>query len=226
MSDEDFKESRQRMIAVITAKAIYACMQLGKAALAPRVMQAIAEVPRHMFVPPQLRNLAYDDTPLPIGCGKTISQPFIVAVMTDLLDVQPTDSVLEIGTGRGYQTAVLAALAQRVFSVERIEALGDLARRRLAELGSCNIEFRIGDGQEGWPEHAPFDKVMVTAAAGQIPQSLIAQLKPGGRMVLPAGPPDVQQLVVVEKRADGSCSQRDIFAVCFSQLDGAESGLA
>ena len=219
MSDEEFSESRQRMLAVIVAKTIFSCIQLGKAALGSRVMAAMAKVPRHQFVPLELLPDAYADTPLPIGFGKTISQPFIVAVMTDLLDLQPTDTVLEIGTGLGYQTAVLAELAQRVYSVELIEELAGQARRRLARQGCANVEIRVGNGWRGWPEHAPFDKVIVTAAPELIPPSLIYQLKPGGKMVIPAGLPDAQQLILVDKDASDSVSTREIFAVQFSLLD-------
>ena len=179
-------------------------------------------VPRHEFVPLELRPFAYADTPLPIGFDKTISQPFIVAVMTDLLDVQPTDTVLEIGTGLGYQSAILAQLAHRVYSMELIEELAAQARHRLARHGHANVEVKIGNGCGGWPEHAPFDKVIVTAAPELIPPSLIYQLKPGGKMVIPAGLPDGQQLILVEKDARGSVSTKEIFAVQFSLLEDTE----
>ena len=161
---------------------------------------------------------------MPIGCGKTISQPFIVAVMTDLLDLRPTDIVLEIGTGLGYQTAVLAQLALRVYSVERIEALAVQARRQLALQGYANIEIRVGNGCAGWAEHAPFDKIIVTAAPELIPLALLDQLAPGGRLVLPAGLPDGQQLLRVDKDADGRLSTQEILPVCFSLLEDAEAG--
>jgi protein-L-isoaspartate(D-aspartate) O-methyltransferase len=187
-------------------------------------MNAMAKVPRHEFVPLELQPYAYDDTPLPIGYDKTISQPFIVAVMTDLIDVHPTDTVLEIGTGLGYQSAILAELARRVFSVELIEELARRARHRLARQGHANVEVKIGNGCHGWPEHAPFDKVIVTAAPELIPPALIYQLKPGGKMVIPAGLPDAQQLMLVEKDAGGSVSTREIFAVRFSLLEDTEPG--
>ncbi len=206
------------MLAGIAAKTIYACAQLGRAALRPRVLDALASVPRHEFVPTSMQGYAYEDSPLPIGCGKTISQPFIVAVMTDLLDVQATDTVLEVGTGLGYQTAVLAALARRVDSIELIEELAAQAIHRLARQRCTNVDVRVGDGSCGWPAHAPYDKVIVTAAPAVIPPALVEQLKPGGRMVLPAGPPDEQQLVVLDKALDGSVSTRKIFAVRFSLL--------
>ena len=224
MSEPDFTALQQRMLAEIAANTIYSCAQLGKAALAPRVMNAMAKVPRHEFVPLELQPYAYDDTPLPIGYDKTISQPFIVAVMTDLIDVHSTDTVLEIGTGLGYQSAILAELARRVFSVELIEELARRARHRLARQGHANVEVKIGNGCHGWPEHAPFDKVIVTAAPELIPPALIYQLKPGGKMVIPAGLPDAQQLILLEKDASGSVSTREIFAVRFSLLEDTEPG--
>src|SRR2546426_9613042 len=183
MSDEEFAELRQSMVAEIAAQTVFACAHLGKAALSPQVIDVMARVPRHEFVLLELRPYAYVDSPLPIGFDKTISQPFIVAVMTDLLDVQPTDTVLEIGTGLGYQSAILAGLAKRVFSIELIEELAAQARHRLARQGHANVEVKIGNGCRGWPQHAPFDKMIVTAAPELIPSSLIYQLKPGGKMV-------------------------------------------
>ncbi len=224
MTDEEFSDLRQRMLAEIAAETIYSCAQLGKAALAPRVMDVMAKVPRHEFVLLELRPFAYVNTPLPIGFGKTISQPFIVAVMTDLLDVQPTDTVLEIGTGLGYQSAILAELARRVFSVELIEELARQARHRLARQGHANVEIKVGNGCHGWPEHAPFDRVIVTAAPELIPPALIYQLKPEGKMVIPAGLPDAQQLMLLEKDASGRVSVRDIFAVQFSLLEDTGPG--
>ncbi len=224
MTAADFSHLRQRMLAQIAALTIYDSVQLGKAALDRRVMDALAEVPRHEFVPLELQPLAYADSPLPIGFGKTISQPFIVAVMTDLLDLRPTDIVLEIGTGLGYQTAVLGQLAQRVYSVELIEALAVQARRRLALQGYANIEIKVGNGCAGWPEHAPFDKIIVTAAPELIPSALLYQLAPGGRLVIPAGLPDAQQLLRVDKDASGRLSTQEILPVRFSLLADAEAG--
>ena len=222
MTEPDFALLRQRMLMEIAARTIYASARLGKAALGRRVMDAMGKVPRHAFVPLELQPFAYDDTPLPIGFGKTISQPFIVALMTDLLDLAATDMVLEIGTGVGYQSAVLAELAQRVYSVELIEELAAQARQRLARQGHTNVELKIGNGCAGWPEHAPFDKVIVTAAPELIPAALIYQLKPGGRMVIPAGLPDAQQLILVEKdAASGSVSTTNILPVQFSLLEEA-----
>lgn len=223
MSEPDFTTLHQRMLAEIAAKTIFSTPHLGKAALDGRVMEALGKVPRHLFVPMELRPYAYVDTPLPIGYGKTISQPFIVAVMTDLLRVRPTDTVLEIGTGLGYQSAILSELARQVYSIELIEELARQARQRLARQGHVNVEVKIGNGCHGWPEHAPFDRVIVTAAPELIPPALIYQLKPGGRMVIPAGLPEAQQLLLVEKDEDGSLSTREIFQVLFSTLEDTET---
>ena len=222
MTEADFAELRQGMVLEIVAKVIYASAQLGKAALGRRVLDAMAKVPRHEFVPLELQPFAYANSPLPIGSGKTVSQPFIVAVMTDLLDIGPTDKVLEVGTGLGYQSAVLAELAQHVYSVELIGELATQARQRLFRQGHRNVDVRIGNGAAGWPEHAPFDKVMVTAAPELIPPALIDQLKPGGRMVIPAGPLDTQQLVLVTKDGSGAVSMTNILPVLFSKLADAE----
>ena len=224
MTATDFSQLRQGMLAQIAALTIYDSMPLGKTALDRRVMEALAKVPRHEFVPLELRSVAYFDGPLPIGFGKTISQPFIVAVMTDLLDLRPTDIVLEVGTGLGYQTAVLAQLAQRVYSVELIEELAVQARRRLALQAYTNIEIRVGNGCTGWPEQAPFDKIIVTAAPELIPVALLDQLAPGGRMVVPAGLPDEQQLLLVEKDSDDTLSTREILPVRFSLLEEVDAG--
>ena len=224
MSDDEFAQLRQSMLAEISAQAVFACARLDKAALSSKVMDALGRVPRHEFVPLELRPYAYADTPLPIGFGKTISQPFIVAVMTDLLDVQRSDTVLEIGTGLGYQSAILSRLALRVYSMELIQELAVQARHRLTRQGHSNVEVRVGNGYGGWPEHAPFDKVIVTAAPELIPPSLIYQLKPGGKMVIPAGLPGSQQLILVEKDAGGSVSTREIFLLLFSLLQDTEPG--
>jgi protein-L-isoaspartate(D-aspartate) O-methyltransferase len=224
MTESDFARLRQGMVAEIVAHTVFLTGRLGKAALGRRAIDAMAKVPRHAFVRLELQPFAYADTPLPSGYGKTISQPFMVALMTDLLDLQPTDIVLEIGTGLGYQAAVLAELALRVYSVELIDELADEARHRLHRQGCVNVEIRTGDGRAGWPEHAPFDKIIVTAAPDLVPPSLIYQLKPGGRMVVPAGLPDAQQLLLLEKDSDDTVSTREILPVRFSLLEEAEAG--
>jgi protein-L-isoaspartate(D-aspartate) O-methyltransferase len=199
--------------------------QLGRAALADRVIDVMGRVPRHAFVPAEVQPFAYINSPLPIGHGKTISQPFIVAVMTDLLDVSDQSVVLEIGTGFGYQAAVLAELARQVYSVEIIEEIAVQGKKRLTSRGYKNIAFRVGNGALGWPEHAPYDRIMVTAAPDLIPPALLNQLKAGGKMVIPSGIPDQQQLILVEKTKEGRISTREILAVRFSELE-EPTGLA
>ncbi len=223
MSTERFAALRRQMLAEVAAETIYVSARIGKAALAKPVMEAMGNVPRHEFVPLELRPLAYANTPLPIGCGKTISQPFIVALMTDLLGLETTDAVLEIGAGVGYQAAILAELARKVYSVELIEELARQAEQRLGRLGYTNIELKVGNGYYGWPEHAPFDKIIVTAAPDLIPPPLIEQLKSGGRMVIPAGLPEAQQLILVTKERDGKLTISEILPVRFSTLEGGES---
>jgi protein-L-isoaspartate(D-aspartate) O-methyltransferase len=183
----------------------------------------MAKVPRHEFVPVEVRAYAYVNSPLPIGCNKTISQPFIVALMTDLLDLQPGDRVLEIGTGLGYQAAILSALVQQVYSVEIIEELAQQAKKRLARQSCGNVQLRLGNGFYGWPEHAPFDKIIVTAGTDLVPPPLLNQLKPSGRMVIPTGLPDSQQLVLVEKDANGRIKTKNILRVRFSLMEGTET---
>ena len=190
MKAEDFDTLRRDMLAEISACTTQLGDTLGKTALDDRVMTALGRVPRHEFVPIELKLYAYANIPLPIGFEKTISQPFIVGLMTDLLDVSAEDAVLEIGTGLGYQAAILAQLARQVYSMELIEELGQEARRRLRQQGCMNVQLRIANGYQGWSEHAPFDKIIVTAAPDLIPPPLIHQLKKGGRMVIPAGLPD------------------------------------
>jgi len=223
LNAEHFDKLRQHMVAEITAETIFVSGRIGKAALGARAMEAIGKVPRHEFVPAELQPYAYANVPLPIGCDKTISQPFIVALMTDMLELHPTDSVLEIGTGLGYQAAVLAELAQKVYSIEIIEELAQQARTRLGRLRYKNIVFKIGNGLYGWPEHAPFDKIIVTAAPDLIPGALLQQLKPGGRMAIPTGLPDDQQLVLVEKDGSGTVTTHQLLPVRFSQLEGTET---
>ena len=228
MADDLFANLRNQMVAEIAAEAALTVQHTGRAAFADRVMQAMAHVPRHAFVPPDLKAYGYLNRPLPIGCDKTVSQPFIVALMTDLLDIVPGDRVLEIGAGAGYQAAVLAELAQRVYTVDIIEELARGAERRLQRLGYDNVWVRNANGYYGWAEHAPYDKIIMTAAADLIPPPLLAQLKPGGRMVLPTGIPDRQALILVEKSSAGSLSTREILPVRFSELEdpGDTAGVA
>jgi len=191
----------------------------GLAAMSPAVRAAMSKVERHRLVQDGYRGAAYRNHPLPIGNGQTISQPYIVALSTDLLQLNSKSTVLDVGTGSGYQAAVLAEVAARVYSIETISSLGNEARRRLEDLGYRNIEVRIGDGYAGWPEEAPFDAIVVTAAAPRIPQALVDQLKPGGRMVIPeGGEAEVQILKLVTKRADGGCDEKRILPVRFVPL--------
>lgn len=182
----------------------------------PAVLNAMRTVPRHLFVPPSLAFEAYADHALPIGAGQTISQPAIVALMTDLLEANRSDRVLEIGTGSGYQAAVLSVMAAQVYTIEILPMLGREAAKRLKDLGYTNVEVRIGNGYLGWPEHAPFDRIIITAAPPEIPKALIDQLKPGGKLVAPVGPAvGEQQLVVVDKSRSGRISQRKVIPVAF-----------
>jgi len=222
MNAEYFEEQRREMVAAIRAIADHLAAELGKTALDERVLGAMAKVPRHEFVPVEVQRYAYLNRPIPIGFDKTISQPFMVAVMTDLLELKPDDVVLEVGTGLGYQAALLADLAGRVYSVEIIDELAQRAIRRLKQQGYTNIEVRIGNGYAGWPEHAPFDKVIVAAAPDLIPPPLINQIKAGGRMVIPVGLLGAQQLVTVEKDLNGRVTTKEIMPVAFSVLEGSD----
>lgn len=222
MKDDEYAELRQRMVAEIAAVAVFSSGETGQAALDARVLEAMGRVPRHEFVPLELQPYAYVNSPLPIGCDKTISQPFICALMTDLLAPRPQDRVLEIGTGLGYQAALLAQLVHTVYSVECVEALAGQAQRRLAPCK--NVVLRTGNGYYGWPEHAPFDKIICTAAPELIPPMLIQQVKPGGRMVIPAGLPETQKLLLLEKDADGRAKTKEILRVRFSLLEGTDNG--
>jgi protein-L-isoaspartate(D-aspartate) O-methyltransferase len=219
MDKDVFASMRDYLIAEIEAEAMLTAAYTGRAEFSPSVMQVLGRVPRHEFVPVELQPYAYLNRPLPIGFEKTVSQPYIVALMTDMLDLQADDVVLEIGSGAGYQAAVVAELAKRVYTVDLIEELAMSAQRRLARLGYNNIEVRIGNGYHGWAEHAPYDKIIVTAACELIPVPLIGQLKAGGRMVIPTGIADKQVLTLVEKSATGRLSTRDTLPVRFSVLD-------
>jgi protein-L-isoaspartate(D-aspartate) O-methyltransferase len=180
-------------------------------------------VPRHEFVPKEERRAAYRNRPLPIGHGQTISQPFIVALMTDLLRLKADSRVLEVGTGSGYQAAVLAVLAGEVYSIEIVEALGLRASRTLKRLGFANVETKIGDGYAGWPEHAPYDGIIVTAAPDHVPPALVEQLKPGGRLVIPVGGLS-QDLIVIEKQPDGRTTSKEVIPVRFVPMTRGKEG--
>jgi protein-L-isoaspartate(D-aspartate) O-methyltransferase len=210
------------MLNDIEAEIRYTRSLIGRDAFDPRVMDAMAEVPRHEFVPGHEQAYAYANGPLPIGQGQTISQPYIVALMTDLLECGQGDRVLEIGTGSGYQAAVLSRVVGQVYSVEIIAGLAEQAKERLNRLGYANVETRHGDGYKGWPEHAPFDGILVTAAAPSVPPPLIEQLAEGARLVIPVGQPySHQQLMVIRKRADGSVHTTDVLGVAFVPLTRA-----
>lgn len=217
----DYEKSRQKLIRLIQDDVQDTESYIGKPEFDSRVLDAMAQVPRHEFVPLIYRNNAYENRPLPIGHGQTISQPYIVALMTDLLMVKPGDKALEIGTGSGYQAAILAELVDKVYTIEIIEALGKQASSLLEQLGYTNIQTKIADGYYGWQEHGPFDVIIVTAAASHIPPPLIQQLKPGGRMVIPVGSRFmVQHLVFLEKNTEGKVTTRQILPVRFVPLTG------
>ena len=208
------------MVEIIDMHFDLAAEEIGKDALDPILREALLKVPRHLFVPQPLAAVAYQDTPLPIGFDKTVSQPFIGALMLDLLEVMPGARILEVGTGLGYQAAVMAEMGAQVYSVEVVEEFAMAAEGLLSALG-YEVSLRVGDGSRGWAEHAPFDAILLTAAAAAPPKALVEQLRPGGRMVVPLGDKDVQHLSVVEKDAGGEVSARSVMAVRFTQLEEA-----
>jgi protein-L-isoaspartate(D-aspartate) O-methyltransferase len=219
-AQEAFTAARERMVREIERDMRATATYTGRDTLAANVLAAIRTVPRHRFVAAELASVAYENRPLPIGDGQTISQPFIVALMTDLAEPKQGDVVLEVGTGSGYQAAVLAECGARVYTIEIVRSLGERAATLLKELGYANVETRIGDGYAGWPEAAPFDAVVVTAAPDHVPQPLIDQLRGGGRMVIPVGPQGLagQDLLVIEKSADGKTLKRKALPVRFVPL--------
>ena len=219
MTEAHFAILRRHMVEVIALQADLMSAEIGKASLGERILDAMRRVRRHLFVPPELAAVAYHDTPLPIGFDKTVSQPFICALMTDLLDPQPHEAVLEVGTGLGYQAAILAELARQVWTIEVVEEFASHAEARLLQLGCGNVGVRVGDGTRGWTAHAPFDKILVTAAAEEPPTALLDQLAPGGRMVLPLGPEEIQQLTVIDKADDGRFRTRSVIPVRFGTLE-------
>ena len=209
---------RRHMVEIVEMHFDLASDEIGKDAPGPALRRALMDVPRHLFVPANLAALAYQDSPLPIGFDKTISQPFIGALMLELLELEPGQRVLEVGTGLGYQAAVMAELGCEVFSVEVVEEFAEAAQARFAALG-YDVKVRAGDGARGWAEHAPYDAVLITAAAPEPPFDLLGQLRPGGRMVVPLGGLDVQKLSVVEKQDGGRAEVREIMPVRFTQLE-------
>jgi protein-L-isoaspartate(D-aspartate) O-methyltransferase len=214
-----FASQREHLVAEIEAEAIITASYTGRSSFAPAVLAAVGRVPRHEFVPVELKPYAYLNRPLPIGFEKTVSQPFIVALMTDLLDLEPDDVVLEVGTGAGYQAAILAELVKHVYTVDIIEELAAGAEKRLRRLAYENIDFKVCNGYYGWAEHGLYDKIMVTAASDLVPPPLLSQLAPGGRMIIPTGIPEKQALTLVEKSAAGALSTRDLLPVRFSELE-------
>jgi protein-L-isoaspartate(D-aspartate) O-methyltransferase len=220
-AEADYSSKRAQMISEIEADVRDTSEYIGKESLDPRVMQAMKIVPRHLLVPKSERSQAYLNRPLPIGYGQTISQPYIVAIMTDLLNPQPEHKILEVGTGSGYQAAVLSRVVKQVYTIEIIEQLGKRARKDLAKLGYNNIQMRIGDGYYGWKQHAPYDGIVVTAAASHIPPPLIQQLKPGGRMIIPVGSKFLtQQLLLVIKDEEENVTTKQLLPVRFVPLTG------
>lgn len=220
------ENKHQHLLDTIKSEAKFTTSYTGRKEFSSRVMNAMAEVIRENFVSSQYLPFAYDNGPLPIGYGQTISQPYIVALMTDLLDLSTESIVLEVGTGSGYQAAVLSRLAKQVYSIERVKELAKSAGERLKELGYDNVEIRNRDGYIGWQEKAPFDGIIVTAAANHIPPSLIEQLKPGGRMVIPIGLPHMyQELMLLTKDEDGTTHTESLLGVAFVPLITDEEGV-
>jgi protein-L-isoaspartate(D-aspartate) O-methyltransferase len=221
-AQQDYAAQRLQMVEEIARMAREARFETGRAVLGELTMAALAKVPRHLFVATSQADSAYHNRPLAIGLGQTISQPFIVALMTELMEIERADKVLEIGTGSGYQAAVLAQLAGTIYTIEIVEPLGREAAMRFGALGYRNIVSRIGDGHQGWAEHAPFDAIMVTAAAREVPPALIEQLKPGGRLVIPIGMRSgVQTLFLIRKVTGGKVTRQAVLAVRFVPLTGA-----
>jgi protein-L-isoaspartate(D-aspartate) O-methyltransferase len=218
LTEQHLATFRRHMVEIVELHFDLTSDEIGKAAPDPALRRALMDVPRHLFVPSNLAAMAYEDSPLPIGFDKTISQPFIGALMLDLLGLEPGDRVLEVGTGIGYQAAVMAEMGAEVFSVEVVEEFAEAAESRFKALG-YDIKVRVGDGSRGWPGQAPFDAILVTAAAAEVPSELFDQLKPGGRMVVPLGDGDVQQLTVVTKKDGGPAEAREVMPVRFTRLE-------
>jgi protein-L-isoaspartate(D-aspartate) O-methyltransferase len=221
MTEKHFSILRRQMVEIIAMHTDLLEEEIGKPEIETPVLKAMSRIPRHLFVPEPLAHLAYEDRPLPIGFGKTISQPFMCALMTDLLAPDRHDTVLEVGTGLGYQTAILAELVGHIWTVEIVEEFAESAQLRLDAFGYTNIDFRVGDGSRGWTEHGPFEKILVAAASEDVPPALLEQLKPAGRLVMPLGPADAQNLTVVDKDDDGGIVRRSVLPVRFTRLETA-----
>ena len=220
-AEDGFRQQRLDLVEVIQADVRRTSSYLDKEKLDERVLNAMRVVPRHMFVPRASQDEAYENRPLAIGHGQTISQPYIVAIMTDLLKPKSSHRVLEVGTGSGYQAAVMAKLTDEVYTIEIIEPLAEQAKTRMGQMGYANVHVRTGDGYYGWEEHAPFDAIIVTAAASHVPPPLVKQLKPGGRMIIPVGSAFmVQQLVLIEKDSAGAVTLKQVLPVRFVPLTG------
>lgn len=220
LTEQHLAVYRRHMVEIIDLHYDLAADEIGKSAPSAGLRRALLEVPRHLFVPEPLMLMSYQDSPLPIGFDKTLSQPFIGALMVDLLECERGSRVLEIGTGLGYQAALMSEMGASVFSVEIVEEFAEVAASRLGALG-YRAEVRVGDGSRGWPEHAPFDAILVTAAASAAPAALVQQLRPSGRMVIPLGNKDVQQLTVLTKMPSGELNTREVMPVRFTQLEVA-----
>lgn len=223
---DGYAEARRRLLAQIEREAAETAGWTGRSRVDPKVMGAMAQVPRHDFMRTGDADTAYENRARGIGYGQTISQPFVVALMTELLDLGPHDRVLEVGTGSGYQAAVLSLLARRVYSVEVVPELAEAAAERLRRLGYANVEVRLGDGRRGWPEMAPFQAIMVTAVAERVPETLVEQLSPGGRMILPVGEVGGNQfLVLVVKSDSGEVAEKKVLPVAFVPLVHGSDGI-
>jgi len=218
MTEKHLAVLRRHMVEIVEMHFDLASDETGADSLDPALRRALLEVPRHLFVPSSLAGIAYQDGPLPIGFDKTISQPFIGALMLQLAGIEPGSRVLEVGTGLGYQAAVAAEMGAEVFSVEIVEEFAEAAEKRFRALGH-DVQVKVGDGSRGWPEHEPYDRIIVTAAASEAPRELLDELVPGGRMVIPLGGQDVQILSLVEKGTDGAIETRPVMPVRFTQLE-------
>lgn len=219
LTEEHLAIFRRHMVEVVDVHFDLLSDEIGRPRMGERLRSALLKVPRHLFAPLELAAVAYQDAPLPIGFNKTISQPFIAALMIDLLDVQARDTVLEVGTGFGYQAALLAELAHQVWSVEVVEEFVEIAQSRMDALGYGNVTLRVGDGARGWQDVAPFDKILVTAAAREVPRALLDQLRPGGRLIIPLGDEDAQQISLIEKDVDREVTTREIMPARFTRLE-------